>query len=55
MADKKKDKELVGTAFVGSFFLGFALGILLNNWNAVPFLAVAFAFIGYTLAGMRLR
>ena len=41
----KDDKELEGFAFVGAFFLGFSIGIMLGNWAVSPFLAIAFGFI----------
>ena len=47
MAKKKseRDKELEGFAFVGAFFLGFAIGPILGNWMISPFLAIALAFL----------
>ena len=47
MAKKKSkdDKELEGFAFVGAFFLGFAIGPIIGNWMVSPFLAIALAFL----------
>ena len=45
----KEDKELEGFAFVGSFFLGFSIGVIFGNWAVSPFLALAFGFLAMAI------
>lgn len=50
---KEEKKRSMNMAFVGSFFLGFAVAMLLNRLEVAPFLAIALAFIGYSIVGLR--
>ena len=50
---KTKGRELGGIAFVGFFFLGFALAALYGRWEVAPFLALAMGFIAMFVAMLK--
>jgi hypothetical protein len=52
---KEKSRETGGIAFVGFFFLGFALSALYGRWDIAPFLAIAFGFIAMLAVMMMKR
>jgi hypothetical protein len=45
MKFKKQKQDKGSLAFVGFFFLGFAIGILAGRWDAAPFLGLGLGFI----------
>ena len=50
MARKKDDPT--GFAFVGFFFLGFALAAFYGRWDVSPFLALGLGFTAMMVVGL---
>ncbi len=50
---KNKADEAGGLVFVGGFFIGFAVGVLMGRYDVAAFLALGIGFLG--MAAVRLK